>query len=133
MAKEFYGSINLEALIHVKKQMKTQDGRMVDVLIIPVEANQLYPGEKSTSANIRIRLHDKKDQYGNDGFIAKTDSIKPLFGEGVKYIDLTAEQQEQLKKLSPILGNIKASEQSVTNNEVKDTFENELEDEGLLF
>lgn len=118
MTRDYYGSINLETLIHVKKTITDKDGNEVKVLIIPIEENGLIQGEKSINANIRVRTIDEVDKYGNNGFISKQVPIKKIFGGDITYADLSQEDKDKMNKLSPILGNIRLYERQAANNEI---------------
>ena len=101
--KQFTGSIALSKLVHVIMEKKGKSG-MVKGIFIPIEANKLVEGKEGSGAvymNIQGKLKDEEDNYGNHGFI----SYRPNMGK--KWSDLSQEEQEAIKKLSPILGSIK--------------------------
>ena len=86
--------LNLAALHHTRMEMKGQNG-MVDVLIIPIEKNNLYKGEKGlylnlTHIEVKNKVGDSKDTH-----LVKQDLQKEV------YEKMTEEQ----KKAMPILGN----------------------------
>lgn len=99
--KQFTGSIALSKLKHVILEKKGKSGKIKGIFI-PIAANQLVEGkEGAVYANIRGTLRDEKDTYDNNGFIA----FQPNTGK--KWSDLTEEEKEEVKALSPILGNLK--------------------------
>lgn len=131
MSTKFSGSMDLEKLIHVKRKMKGKDGSEQDVLVIPVKANGLYVGEKTTNLNFELVIHDEVDQYDNDGFIAKKTPYKTLFGKDKKWADLTDEQKEQVNDLSPIMGNFRTfgeSQKSESFDKAPDLDSEEVDD-----
>lgn len=113
----YKGNIALDRLVHVRAKKKNKDGKMIDVLIIPVEANKLEEnsyetrtGEKVTEINIPVNVVVKSetDSRNQDGFIAKNigpKTYKAASGEQKEaYRD---NDNEETKRLTPILGNIK--------------------------
>lgn len=101
MSKEtsFSGSIALTKLVHVKRQQKGKNG-MVDVLIIPIDANNLEV-DKNGGVYIPIsgKLTEEEDKYGQNGFIGKR-----LPSE--VYKNATEEEKKDRTK-TPILGSVK--------------------------
>lgn len=101
MAKEtnFSGSIALTKLVHVKRQQKGKNG-MVDVLIIPIDANYLEQ-DKNGGVYIPIsgKLTEEEDKYGQNGFIGKR-----LPSDVYKAAD---EELKNDRSKTPIIGNMK--------------------------
>lgn len=101
MAKEtsFSGSIALTKLVHVKRQQKGKSG-MVDVLIIPIDANYLEQ-DKNGGVYIPIsgKLTEEEDKYGQNGFIGKR-----LPSDVYKSAD---EELKNDRSKTPIIGNMK--------------------------
>ena len=110
------GSIALNRLIHAKAKKKNKAGEMIDVLIIPIKANCLEENTyetrdgKVTDINIPVNIVIKSetDDRGQDGFIAKN------IGSTVQKAASKEQQEawkdnsnEETKKVTPILGNIK--------------------------
>lgn len=103
MSKEtnFSGSIALTKLVHVKRQQKSaKTGKMIDVLIIPIDANYLEQ-DKNGGVYIPIsgRLTEEEDKYGQNGFISKrlpSDVYKSA-----------SEELKNDREKTPILGNVK--------------------------
>lgn len=113
--KTLVGSIALDRLIHVKMEKKGKSG-MVKGLFIPLEANKLEEHSYDSQTGkvneiqlpVRVIVKDEQDKYGQNGFIAKaigsktykaaSDEEKKAFGDS---------GNEETKKLTPILGNIK--------------------------
>ena len=104
--KRMTGSMNLERLVHVKRQMKGKDGKPIDVLILPIKQNGFYVGEKSTNMNFDLVFNDGPDQYDNDGFIAKRTPTKLVYPDK-KWNELTEEEKNKINDLSPIMGNFR--------------------------
>ena len=101
MAQQFYGSLALSKLKHVLMEKKGKSG-MVKGIFIPIEANGLVEGkEGAVYANINGTIHDEPDKFDNDGFIAFR------YNNGKKWSEMTDEEKELSKDLSPILGNFK--------------------------
>jgi hypothetical protein len=87
--------LNLQQLKHVSREMKGKDGKMIKVIILPVEENQLFEGEKGTylditAIQIKNKVGDSKD----------THLLKQSFSKEV-YDKMSDEE----KKAYPILGN----------------------------
>ena len=90
--------VNLKQLKHVEREMKGQDGKMIKCLIIPLEENLIYQGEKGaylslTAIEIKDRSKFSADQ--KDTHLIKQDIPKE------KYEAMSDEQ----RKAMPILGN----------------------------
>jgi len=87
--------LNLRQFKNVIKDMKRKDGTMTKCLVIPIEANHLFEGEKGvyadlTAMQIKNKVGDSKD----------THLIKQSFPKDF-YNSLTKDQKMQL----PIMGN----------------------------
>lgn len=87
--------LNLRQLKHVRRTMTGQDGRKLDVIILPIEENQFYVGEKGdyldmTAIEVKNKANDSKD----------THLLKQSFPKEV-YDSMSDEQKQSY----PILGN----------------------------
>lgn len=87
--------LNLRQLKHVRRTMTGQDGRKLDVIILPIEENQFYVGEKGdyldiTAIEIKNKVGDSKDTH-----LLKQSFPKEMY-------DAMSEEQKQSY---PILGN----------------------------
>lgn len=90
--------INLTLLKHARREMKGQGGKKIDCLIIPIDENHLYKGEKGVYLDLTsIEIKDKSKQAPGQ---KDTHLIKQSFSREF-YDTLTDEQ----KKAFPILGN----------------------------
>lgn len=98
--KDLSGSIALTKLVHVMMDKKGKDGNLVRGIFIPINANMLVEKDKAVYMGIKVKVKSEADQFGQNGFIAKTtdSSIWKTLDEAGK---------EEAKKISPILGNIK--------------------------
>jgi hypothetical protein len=90
--------VNLKQLKHVEREMKGLDGKMIKCLIIPLDENLIYQGEKGAYLNLTaIEIKDRSkflpDQ--KDTHLVKQDIPKE------KYDAMSDEQ----RKAMPILGN----------------------------
>lgn len=90
--------VNLRQLKHVQREMNNKDGKKIKVLIIPIEENDLFQGEKGvyfdmTAIEIKDRSKFAADQ--KDTHLVKQSLPK------AKYDAMSDEQ----KKAMPILGN----------------------------
>lgn len=90
--------INLKQLKHVEREMKGQGGKLIKCLIIPMEENMIYQGEKGaylslTAIEIKDRSKFSADQ--KDTHLVKQDIPKD------KYEAMSEEE----RKAMPILGN----------------------------
>jgi hypothetical protein len=96
------GKLNLAALTHIKRKMKNKEGEEFDLLIIPIQKNNLFQG-KEGAVYIDIIGFEMKEpkEYA-------THIVKQSFSKK----DREKMPKEQLDNL-PILGNL---------NELKDTF-----------
>lgn len=85
---------NLAAFQHVVRKMKNKAGEMVDVIIIPIAANHVFPGEKGLWVDLTaIAVANPKF---DDTHIIKQGLPKEI------YEKLTDEQ----RKNTPIFGNM---------------------------
>lgn len=90
--------INLTLLKHHRREMSGQGGRKIDCLIIPIDENHLYKGEKGIYLDITsIEIKDKSKQATDQ---KDTHLIKQSFSKQF-YDTLTDEQKQSF----PILGN----------------------------
>lgn len=90
--------INLRQLKHVEREMKGQGDKMIKCLIIPLEENMIYQGEKGAYLNltaIEIKDRSKFSADQKDTHLIKQDVPRE------KYDAMTDEQ----KKAMPIIGN----------------------------
>src|SRR5699024_3594725 len=132
MSTTMNGSLNLEKLVHKKKKMKGKDGKPIDIIILPVEANHFYVGEKSTNLNFRLVIHDEPDQYDNDGFISKQVPMKLMFGDK-KWKDLTDDEKQKKNDAEPILGNFRGFGGGNTNAGYESAEVMDDDDDDLMF
>ncbi|AMR34183.1 hypothetical protein A0256_23385 [Mucilaginibacter sp. PAMC 26640] len=98
--KKLSGSIALTKMLHVMMDKKGSNGNLVRGIFIPLEANMLTEKDKAVYVGLNVVIRDEQDQYGQNGFIAKTTDSKIW-----KTLDDAG--KETAKKLSPILGNLK--------------------------
>ena len=104
------GQISLTRLTHVIMEKKGKSGKMVRGLFIPIEANALEVIEYESKTEkkkveeivipVSIIVKPERDERGQDGFIGKNIPTKI-------WKDADDKQKEELKKLQPILGNLK--------------------------
>lgn len=90
--------VNLQQLKHKESELTRQDGSKVKVLIIPIEENMLFKGEKGCYLNItaiEIKDRSKFSADQKDTHLLKQDIPRDKY-------DLMSDEQ---KKLLPILGN----------------------------
>ena len=99
--KNYSGSIALTKLTHVLKEMPGKGGNPVLCLVIPIEPNALEVKDKAVYMGVRVTTKEEQDKYEQNGFISK--SVK----REKKWAEMTKEEQEAEKLLTPILGNIK--------------------------
>ncbi|MES2287281.1 MAG: hypothetical protein V4547_16435 [Bacteroidota bacterium] len=102
--KKLSGSLALTKLQHVILEKKGKTG-MIKGLFIPIEANMLVVGKEKDGVSpiympVNLQINDEQNEHGQNGFIAKTIDSKV-------WKEMTPEQKEDSKKLSPILGNVK--------------------------
>ena len=110
------GNLALNRLINVKMKKKGKSGKEVTGLFIPIDANYLEENTyetrdgKVTDINIPVRVivKDETDSKGQDGFVTKAIGAK-TFKEATseKQEFFKDYQNEEMQKVTPILGNIK--------------------------
>lgn len=98
--------LNLAGLKHTRKKLKAQSGE-VDCIIIPVDQNHLYKGEKGlyldlTHIELKNRRFDSKDTH-----LVKQSLPKEVYNK----------MSEEEKKATPILGNSILWASSFSSNE----------------
>lgn len=121
--KQFSGSIALSKLKHVILEKKGKTGK-VKGIFIPIEANKLVEGkEGAVYANVRGVLKDEQDQYEQNGWIAYQANM------GKKWNELTEEEKEESKALSPILGGLKIWGGYYSGNDSSGSFSDDILDE----
>lgn len=99
--------LNLEALKCVKQLKKGKSGDIM-CLVIPIEANNLYQGEKGTYLDlVGFKIKDKKND-SKDTHLIKQSLPKEVFEK------MTDEE----KRSMPILGNAIVWDYQNKNNEV---------------
>lgn len=90
--------LNLRQLKHIEREMKGQGDKMIKCLIIPLEENMIYQGEKGAYLNltaIEIKDRSKFSTDQKDTHLIKQDVPKE------KYEAMSDEQ----RKAMPIFGN----------------------------
>ena len=110
------GSIALDRLITVMIKKKNKAGEVIEGIFIPLELNKLEKVSYETQGGkvneiqlpVRVIVKETSDAKGQDGFITKA------IGSKTYKAATSAEQElfkdynnEETKKLTPILGNIK--------------------------
>jgi len=98
--KKYALSLNLAKLAHEK--IVTKKGNQA--IVIPLDANHLFAGEKGIYLNGTLFVNDEADTYGNIG------SIKQNMQGGKKWEEMSETEREAHKaaqKALPYLGNIK--------------------------
>lgn len=140
----FNGNLALNRLINVKMKKKGKNGKDVTGLFIPLDVNYLEENTyetrdgKVTDINIPVRVivKEETDSKGQDGFVAKTigsKTFKEADEEKQKFF--RDYDNEDLKKVTPILGNIKdfsgtggsqAPPDNTANSEVVDADDDDL-------
>jgi len=110
------GSIALDRLISVMMKKKNKAGQVIEGIFIPLELNKLEKVSYETQSGmvneiqlpIRVIVKDSSDAKGQDGFITKAIGSKTYKAaneeEKKDFGDYT---NEETKKLTPILGNLK--------------------------
>lgn len=73
---------------------------MIKGIFIPIEANLLTEKDGAVYMSVNVRVKQEQDEYGQNGFIAKTTDSKI-------WKELDEAGKKEAEKLSPILGNIK--------------------------
>mgnify|MGYP003683475439 FL=1 len=103
------GSIALSKLTHVMMTKKGKKGK-VKGLFIPIKQNYLTEGkEGAVYLNLRVRVTENHDQYGQNGFIAHS-------ADSTMYKEAKDKEKEKMGNL-PIMGNIKDWESSGEAND----------------
>lgn len=98
--KNITASIALSKLKHVRMERKGKSG-MIKGIFIPIEANKLIEGkEGAVYVNLNVIYKAEKDEHGNNGFISKS-------VDSEVYKSLKDSDPDELKSLTPILGNLK--------------------------
>lgn len=92
--ENFNLKVNMAAFKHVVRKMKNKSGEMVDCIIIPLDANYVFTGEKGLWVDITA-IAVKEPKY-DDTHILKQGLSKEV------YEALTDEQ----KRAQPIFGNM---------------------------
>lgn len=90
--------LNLRQLKHVEREMTNKDGKKIKVLILPVEENMIFQGEKGAYLNltaIEIKDRSKFSADQKDTHLVKQDIKKEIY-------DAMSEDQ---RRSMPILGN----------------------------
>lgn len=126
--KNYSGSIALSKLIHVRMKKKGKGGKQVDCLVIPIKANFFVEGkEGAVYMPIRVITKEEENDYGQNGFISQSVDTKV-------WKDADDEQKEVFKEL-PILGNIKDFTSDGDSNASSGASSNEVlnEDDDLPF
>lgn len=110
--KQITGSLALSKLKHVILEKKGKSG-MIKGIFIPLDLNKLTEGkEGSVYMGIRGVIKDEKDKYDNNGWIAYSPNM------GKKWSELSEEEKEESRELSPIIGNIKVWDAQGFSNDV---------------
>ena len=117
MSNNISTKLNLAALKHSRMNMKGVSG-MVDCLIIPIEANMLYKGEKGLYldlTHLEIKDRSKQSEGQKDTHLVKQSFLKDV------YEKMTDEE----KRAFPILGSTivwaKNSNESQLANSIEET------------
>lgn len=91
--------LNVKQLSHVEREMTGKDGKKISVLIIPIEENKLYVGEKGvyldiTAIEIKNKTGDSKDthllkqSFTKDVYDAMNEAeklAKPILGNAIQW------------------------------------------------
>lgn len=126
--------VNLRQLKHVQREMTNKDGKKFNVLIIPIDENMIYQGEKGSYLNmtaIEIKDRSKFSADQKDTHLIKQDIPKEKY-------DAMSEEE---RKAMPILGNAilwgrqesAPQESSEFSNSAVDQYMNSEEHDDLLF
>ena len=99
MKQNFFGSLALTKLVHMRTSVKTKDGRIVKGTFIPDEANYLTVKDDAVYMPINVFVSGEDDQFGNAGFISQKVPSE-------LWKSATEQEKEKYNKL-PILGNFK--------------------------
>lgn len=90
--------LNLRQLKHVEREMNNKDGKPIKVLILPLEENMIFQGEKGAYLNltaIEIKDRSKFSADQKDTHLVKQDIPKATYEA----------MSEDQRKAMPILGN----------------------------
>lgn len=87
--------VNLRQLKHTVKEMKKKDGSKLECLIIPIEPNHLYKGEKGVYLDLQAFELKEKKEGSKDTHLVKQSLPKEV------YNGLSDEQKNAI----PIIGN----------------------------
>lgn len=90
--------LNLNQLKHVEREMNGKDGKKIKCLIIPLEENNIFQGEKGNYLNltaIEIKDRSKFSADQKDTHLIKQDIPKEKYEQ----------MNEEEKKSLPIIGN----------------------------
>lgn len=100
--------LNLAALQHTVQKMKGKSGEL-EVLVIPIEANHLFKGEKGLYLDATaFELKEPKERNGKtDTHLVKISLPKEIYSK------MTQEE----KNAQPIFGNVSSWESSGSSNE----------------
>lgn len=90
--------LNICQLAHVQREMTGKDGKKIKVLIIPVEENKLYVGEKGVYLDITAIEIKDRSKFSADQ--KDTHLLKQNIAKNV-YDGMTEDQRNSM----PILGN----------------------------
>lgn len=124
MSKIYSVSIDLEKLVHAK--IKTKKG--ANALVIPLDENRIFSGEKGSYLNATIFVNDEVNEYGQIGSIKQNASAP----KGKKWSDLSEEEKQAIKEL-PYLGNISEQGGGGSSDGFEDTKEADPETDDLPF
>lgn len=98
--KTLTGSIALTKLPQaVIVEKKNKAGEMVKCVLLPIDGNNMTLKDGAVYMDVRVVIREEKDQYGQNGFIAKslpTDVYKS-----------NKDNEKWLNDNQPILGNLK--------------------------
>jgi len=137
------GTIALDRLITVIMTKKNKAGEAIEGIFIPLEINKLEKVSYETQGGtvneiqlpIRVIVKETSDAKGQDGFIAKAIGSKTYKAASSAEQELFKDyNNEETKKLTPILGNIKdfsgggakANNSQMASAEVVDADEDDL-------
>jgi hypothetical protein len=110
------GTIALDRLITVMMTKKNKAGEAIEGIFMPLEINKLEKVSYETQGGtvneiqlpIRVIVKETSDAKGQDGFIAKAIGSKTYKAASSAEQELFKDyNNEDTKKLTPILGNIK--------------------------
>jgi len=137
------GTIALDRLITVMMTKKNKAGEAIEGIFIPLEINKLEEVSYETQGGtvneiqlpIRVIVKETSDAKGQDGFIAKAIGSKTYKAASSAEQELFKDyNNEETKKLTPILGNIKdfsgggakANNSQIASAEVVDADDDDL-------